>query len=151
MHFKNMVDLAKHIIELGPWTLVTVDEGYAAVSQDNGKQVVLPGGSTHMLTHRQWKFEKFISQKIQTNDLERVEATTGDNVVLSTTATVNWLIADVALAARMAAETMNHTGGGTNIGDMAKLRMDVLKQAQASLSCFIGTVRYGSAVDASAA
>ena len=39
---------------------------------------------------RQWKFEKFISQKIQTNDLERVEATTGDNVVLSTTATVNW-------------------------------------------------------------
>ena len=51
----------------------------------------------------------FISQKIQTNDLERVEATTGDNVVLSTTATVNWLIADVALAARMAAETMTQT------------------------------------------
>jgi len=36
-------------------------------------------------------------------------------------------------------------------GDIEKLRMDVLKQAQASLSCFIGTVRYGSAVDPSAA
>merc|ERR1712216_587202 len=36
-------------------------------------------------------------------------------------------------------------------GDIGKLRLDVLKQAQASLSCFIGTVRYGSAVDPSAA
>merc|ERR1711988_48299 len=36
-------------------------------------------------------------------------------------------------------------------GDIEKLRTDVLKQAQASLSCFIGTVRYGSAVDPSAA
>jgi hypothetical protein len=151
LKFVQKVDLAKHVIELGPWTLVTVDEGYAAVSQDNGRQVVLEGGKTHMLTHRQWKFEKFISQKIQTNDLERVEATTGDNVVLSTTATVNWMIADVALAARMAAETMKQDGMPVQGGDIAKLRMDVLKQAQASLSCFIGTVRYGSAVDPSAA
>merc|ERR1712093_940886 len=37
------------------------------------------------------------------------------------------------------------------MGDIEKLRHDVLKQAQASLSCFIGTVRYGSAVDPSAA
>jgi len=145
------IDLAKHVIELGPWTLVTVDEGYAAVTQDNGRQVILEGGTTHMLTHRQWKFEKFISQKIQTNDLEKVEATTGDNVVLSTTATVNWLISDVALAARMAAETMNKDGMPMKGGDVGKLRLDVLKQAQASLSCFIGTVRYGSAVDISAA
>jgi len=131
--------------------LVTVDEGYAAVTQDNGRQVILEGGTTHMLTHRQWKFEKFISQKIQTNDLEKVEATTGDNVVLSTTATVNWLISDVALAARMAAETMNKDGMPMKGGDVGKLRLDVLKQAQASLSCFIGTVRYGSSVDISAA
>jgi len=104
-----------------------------------------------MLTHRQWKFEKFISQKIQTNDLQKVEATTGDNVVLSTTATVNWLISDVALAARMAAETMKQDGMPMKGGDIEKLRQDVLKQAQASLSAFIGTVRYGSSVDASAA
>jgi regulator of protease activity HflC (stomatin/prohibitin superfamily) len=145
------IDLANHVIELGPWTLVTVDEGYAAVTQDNGRQVILEGGTTHMLTHRQWKFEKFISQKIQTNDLEKVEATTGDNVVLSTSATVNWLISDVALAARMAAETMKSDGMPMKGGDIEKLRLDVLKQAQASLSCFIGTVRYGSAVDTSAA
>lgn len=151
MKWVKKIDLANHVIELGPWTLVTVDEGYAAVSQDNGRQVILGGGKTHMLTHRQWKFEKFISQKIQTNDLQKVEATTGDNVVLSTTATVNWLISDVALAARMAAETMKHDGMPVKGGDIEKLRLDVLKQAQASLSCFVGTVRYGSAVDTSAA
>jgi regulator of protease activity HflC (stomatin/prohibitin superfamily) len=151
LKFVKNIDLANHVIELGPWTLVTVDEGYSAVSQDNGRQVILEGGRTHMLTHRQWKFEKFISQKIQTNDLQKVEATTGDNVVLSTTATVNWLISDVALAARMAAETMRHDGMPMKGGDIEKLRQDVLKQAQASLSAFIGTVRYGSSVDASAA
>jgi len=63
MKFIEKIDLAKSFIALGPWTLVTVDEGYAAVSQDNGRQVILAGGSTHILTHRQWKFEKFISQK----------------------------------------------------------------------------------------
>jgi len=151
LKFVKKIDLASHVIELGPWTLVTVDEGYSAISQDNGRQVILEGGRTHMLTHRQWKFEKFISQKIQTNDLQRVEATTGDNVVLSTTATVNWLIKDVALAAKMAAETMKSDGGAMHGGDIEKLRGDVLKQAQASLSCFIGTVRYGSSVDVSAA
>lgn len=151
MKFVRLVDLAEHVIELGPWTLVTVDEGYAAISQDNGRQVVLEGGKTHILTHRQWKFEKFITLKIQTNDLDRVEATTGDNVVLSTTATVNWLVSDVGLAARMAAETMSHDGKPNQDKDISKLRKDVLKQAQASLSCFVGTVRYGAAVDPSAA
>ena len=40
-----------------------MDEGYAAVTQDNGVQKILPGGHTHMLTHRNWKFEKFMTQK----------------------------------------------------------------------------------------
>lgn len=61
------------------------------------------------------------------------------------------MIGDVALAARMAAETMKQDGMPVKGGDIEKLRLDVLKQAQASLSCFIGTVRYGSAVDPSAA
>merc|ERR1719408_403960 len=65
MKFVREVDLIQHVIELGPYTIVTVDEGYAAVTQDNGKQVILKGGATHMLKHRQHKFEKFISEKIQ--------------------------------------------------------------------------------------
>merc|ERR1740130_705320 len=46
---------------------------------------------------------------------------------------------------------MNQDGAALQGGDIAKLRQDVLKQAQASLSCFIGKVRYGSSVDPSAA
>lgn len=35
--------------------------GYAAVTQNNGRQCILPGGSVHLLTHRNWQFEKFVS------------------------------------------------------------------------------------------
>ena len=63
------VDLAQPVIHLGPYTLLTVDKGYEAVTQNNGQQEVLPGGAMHLLTHRNHKFEKFITTKIQTDDL----------------------------------------------------------------------------------
>merc|ERR1719194_271143 len=88
--YDKQVALDESLIKLGPYTLLTVDEGYAAVTQNNGKQHILPGGETHMLTHRNWKFEKFMTQKIQTYDLKQITATTGDNVVLETSANVNW-------------------------------------------------------------
>ena len=56
----RMIDLNSDVIKLGPLTLLTVDEGYAAITQDNGKQVILAGGHVHLLTHRAWKFEKFV-------------------------------------------------------------------------------------------
>jgi hypothetical protein len=40
------------VVELGPYTILTVDEGYAAVTQNNGKQMVLPGGASHFLNHK---------------------------------------------------------------------------------------------------
>ena len=43
-----------------------MDEGYAAVTQNNGRQVILPGGEVHLLDHKNWKFEKFMTMKIQT-------------------------------------------------------------------------------------
>ena len=55
LHYKEAVALDNHIVKLGPMTLVTVDEGYAAVTQDNGKQRVLPGGHTHLLRHKNHK------------------------------------------------------------------------------------------------
>jgi len=58
LFFQQQVALNDHLITLGPYTLVTVDEGYAAVTQDNGKQRVLKGGHTHLLSHKNWKFEK---------------------------------------------------------------------------------------------
>jgi regulator of protease activity HflC (stomatin/prohibitin superfamily) len=156
LQFKEMIDLSKAVICIGPFTLLTVDEGYAAVTQNNGKQHVLPGGHTHMLTHRNWKFESFISMKIHTDDLGPFSATTADNVVLTTTATVNWRIEDPARAALMAADTMPGGGGGGPGGKRqdtdshAVLKKDVLKQTLASLAAAIGTVRYSDSTHVSA-
>merc|ERR1719424_1565764 len=101
-----MIDLSDAVIEIGPYTLVTVDEGYAGVTQNNGKQVILQGGSVNLLTHRNWKFEKFMSLKIQTDEIPVTLLQTADNVLLSVTASVIWQINDVELAARLAAQTM---------------------------------------------
>ena len=61
LFFQKQVPLNDHLVALGPYTLCTVDEGYAAVTQDNGKQRVLKGGFTHLLSHKNWKFEKFMT------------------------------------------------------------------------------------------
>jgi len=146
--FEGLIDLASSLIQLGPYTLVTVDEGYAAVTQDNGEQKILEGGKTYMLTHRNWKFEKFMTKKLQTNDVGPIQVTTGDNVPLLATATTNWLIEDALLAARMAANTMPTTGAdGRQAGsefDISKLREDVTRQVTASLAAFIGSVSYSA-------
>merc|ERR1711985_112043 len=151
LKFEKAIDLAQHVINLGPYTLITVDEGYAAITQNNGKQTILGGGEMHMLTHRNWKFEKFMTMKIQTNDLKEIRATTGDNVLLETQANVNWCIKDVGLAARMAAETMKIDGKSVQGEDISKLREDVLKQCTASLSAFVGSIRYSDSVHVSTA
>merc|ERR1719321_396468 len=151
LKFEKAIDLAQHVIHLGPYTLITVDEGYAAITQDNGRQIMLDGGEMHMLTHRNWKFEKFMTMKIQTNDLKEIRATTGDNVLLETQANLNWCVRDVALAARMAAETMKHDGNNVKGEDISKLREDVLKQCTASLSAFVGSIRYSDTMHVSTA
>mmetsp|Transcript_89086 Transcript_89086/g.212704 ORF Transcript_89086/g.212704 Transcript_89086/m.212704 type:complete len:527 (-) Transcript_89086:347-1927(-) len=150
IEFNRLIDLASSVICLGPYTLITVDEGYAAVTQDNGEQKILEGGRAYMLTHRNWKFEKFMTKKLQTNDVGPIHVTTGDNVPLEATATVNWLIEDAKMAARMAANTMADTQrnqpGVTLTGefDISKLRQDVLRQVTASLAAFIGSVSYSA-------
>ena len=150
LKFVKTIDLNLPVIFLGPYTLLTVDEGYCAVTQDNGRQVIKKGGEVHLLMHRNHKFEKFLSQKIQTDNLARIEVITADNVLMLTDATVNWKIADPELAARNAAETMHkreadtfsHHDPQANQSDITKLRNDVLQQGSASLSSFIGTVNY---------
>lgn len=44
LRFSEIIDLGEAAISLGPYTLLTVDDGYAAVTQNNGKLVILPGG-----------------------------------------------------------------------------------------------------------
>lgn len=145
--FEKMIDLSSSVIKMGPYTLVTVDEGYSGVTSDNGEQKILEGGQAYMLTHRNWKFEKFITKKLQTNDVGPITVTSGDNVPLEVVATVNWLIEDVTLAARMSANTMQHlpgAGGAADLSefDISKLRADVMRQVTASLAAFVGTISY---------
>merc|ERR1711903_319906 len=49
------------------------------------------------------KFEKFITLKIQTDELEKIQATSADNINMMVDSTVNWRIVDVEVAATMAA------------------------------------------------
>jgi len=148
--YQKAIDLSQHVINLGPMTLVTVDEGYWAVTQNNGKQVILDGGKVHLLTHRNHKFEKFIPQKIQTDDLGLMLATSADNVLLETIATVNWVIEDVMLVARMAAQTMKADGSSIRGEDITKIRHDVLKQATASLAAHVAGSRFSDSFHVSA-
>merc|ERR1719265_183201 len=147
--FERNIDLKEPVISMGPYTLVTVDEGYSAITQNNGRQVVLRGGQVYLLTHRNWKFEKFMSEKIQTDDIAATLMQTADNVLLSVSATVQWSIKDVETAARMAADTMAKVG--SRDVSMTVLRNDVMKQALASLSAFIGSVRYSASFGLSTA
>jgi regulator of protease activity HflC (stomatin/prohibitin superfamily) len=108
-----------------------------------------------MLTHRNWKFEKLISLKLKTDDLGPFRATSADNVVLETTATVNWRVVDAVQAARMAADTVTAAVEGeaarvVGVGAGSNLRRDVLKQAVASLAAAIGGIRYSDDVHISA-
>lgn len=154
MVYVKSYDLNNKIVRMGPLTLVTVDSGYSAITEDNGMQKVLPGGSTYLLTHRNWKFQKYMSEKIQTSNLQRIEATSADNVLMAVDATVIWRITDVQSAALNAGETISKDGGDTHAGDMgsiAKLLNDVLKQAEASLAAFIGAVNYSDTFNVAAA
>jgi len=152
LDYHKAVHLKDHLITLGPYTLITVDEGYAAVTQNNGKQMILPGGHTHLLDHMNWKFEKFMTLKIQTDDLEKIQATSADNIEMKVNSTVNWRITDPVTAATMAADTMATSGKSGDVSaDITKLRRDVLKQALASLAGFIGGVNYSESFHMSAA
>mmetsp|Transcript_16469 Transcript_16469/g.49177 ORF Transcript_16469/g.49177 Transcript_16469/m.49177 type:complete len:522 (-) Transcript_16469:320-1885(-) len=150
LKYNDAIPLDQTVVKLGPYTLLTVDEGYAAVTQNNGKQQILMGGQTWLLDHKNWRFEKFLTLKIQTDDLEKIEATSADNITMKVTSTVTWRIIDPMLAATMAAETMA-VGGGTVSSDMTKLRGDVLKQAIASLASFMGGVNYSDSFHMAAA
>lgn len=151
LKYEKTHNLSNHLIRVGPYTIVTVDEGYVSISQDNGKQRILAGGKTHFLNHMNWKHEKYLSLKIQTDDIESIEATTADNVNVLVTSTVNWRIVNPEITAVMAANTQTLSGTGETSADIAKLRRDVLKQALASMATFVGSVNYSGSFHVSAA
>mmetsp|Transcript_13450 Transcript_13450/g.20213 ORF Transcript_13450/g.20213 Transcript_13450/m.20213 type:complete len:672 (+) Transcript_13450:66-2081(+) len=132
------------VIQIGPYTILTVDAGYYAVTMNNGKQVLL-GGGTHLLTHQKWKFERFINMKVQSEDLREVNVASADNILMNIDATIVWKIVDAEKAAIMVTETIfrSDISLGTVTDDEApKLRRDILKQAVAAIARFVSGINY---------
>lgn len=138
LNFDKLIDLSSSLITMGPYTLVTVEEGYAAITQDNGKQMVLPGGNSYMLTHQNWKFQAWLSLKMQTNKVGPLSMTTGDNIALDIVANVNWVIQDPIVAAGKNVDLA--TGKDT----LKLMRDDVNLQVTSSMASLVGAIRYGA-------
>ena len=69
--------------------------------------------------------------KIQTDELEQIQAASADNIIMCVNSTVVWRIKDVHTAAMMGADTMANSGVETEVSaDITKLRRDVLKQVR---------------------
>eukprot|EP00397_Hematodinium_sp_SG-2012_P019826 GEMP01020394.1.p1 GENE.GEMP01020394.1~~GEMP01020394.1.p1 ORF type:complete len:425 (+),score=78.48 GEMP01020394.1:317-1591(+) len=143
LKFVRIIPTDEHIVQLGPMTLVTLDEGYVAVTQNNGRQVILEGGMVHLLTHRNWKFQKLVPLKQETMSLGVLDACTQDFIQVKMAVTCTWRIADPAKTCLFCVQTMNPDGSLVTGDDIDKIRNDVKMQAIASLcyvvgnSCFI--------------
>mmetsp|Transcript_14664 Transcript_14664/g.17852 ORF Transcript_14664/g.17852 Transcript_14664/m.17852 type:complete len:584 (+) Transcript_14664:56-1807(+) len=136
------------VLQMGPYTILTVDDGYIAITMNNGKQILLEGGKTHLLTHHKWRFERFMNMKLQSDDLRHVTASSADNLLIEIDAVVTWRISTPQNAAIMITETILRsdisigTATEDEIGSLGKLRRHVLKQAASGLAKFIGSVNY---------
>eukprot|EP00927_Polykrikos_kofoidii_P020610 TRINITY_DN19820_c0_g3_i1.p1 TRINITY_DN19820_c0_g3~~TRINITY_DN19820_c0_g3_i1.p1 ORF type:complete len:553 (+),score=67.68 TRINITY_DN19820_c0_g3_i1:93-1751(+) len=136
--FDKFIDLSSNLITIGPYTLVTVEECYAAITQDNGKQKVLAGGNSYMLTHQNWTFQTWLSLKMQTNQLGPFNVTTGDNINLRVVANVNWMVRDAVVAAGY---NVDVSSGADSLG---MIKADVSLQVTSSLASLIGSIFYGA-------
>jgi len=147
LRFERMYKMDDNpVLNIGPFTLVTVDEGYVAMTSNNGKLEILEAGTTHLLTHQKWKFERFINVKIQHDDSEKILSATADNVLIRVHATVIWRIQDVAKVAIKFSEVKD--SGLTMVysedeyGSSCNVRNDVLNHIDAALSAFVGRINY---------
>lgn len=149
LRFEKMIRLdGSPVVVVGPYTILTVDEGYFAITTNNGRQVILEGGKCHLLTHRKWKFERFVNMKIQCEDLRQINVATADNTLMNIDATIVWKIKDINKAAAVMTETIMQSdlsvGSITedDIGSLSKLRKDIMKQGVGAIARFISQINY---------
>lgn len=136
------------VTQLGPYTIITVDDGYMAITINNGRQVLLPGGQTHLLTHQKWRFERFMCMKIQSDELNQMSASTADNLLVAVDATLTWKISTAPKAAVLMTESVLRsdvsigTATDDELGNVGKLRRYVHQQATSGIAKFIGSINY---------
>lgn len=85
--------LAKSVISLGPYTIVTVATGDIAKTLNKGTLEILDEGQ-HLLTDAAHIFKEFIAIKQETKRLDKIIAYTSDNVGLELQADVRYQIID---------------------------------------------------------
>lgn len=124
--FHHVVNISNNerCTALGPYTLVLVPDGDAALTYNNGVLNVLSAHgqgstpsaavveeddapcSTYFLSHPKWRFEEMLSLQMQTDKLEGNNLLSKDNVELIMVAMSQWRIADPVLAATHCAPNM---------------------------------------------
>lgn len=127
------------VIPIGPYTLITVPNGQAVITKNNGAyevfgQVAEPGLAqsselrTYLLDHRNWNFVGAIDTSVQFDNLETAELFSKDHAAMRFKSTVRWRVIDVKNASRQC--------GNLNPGQsiMDKLQLLVDKEARAALS-----------------
>ena len=154
MHFERQMPLDLEVVQLGPYTLVTVNDGFVGITQDNGKVTILEGGRPHVLTHAAWKFEYMLPLHTQTDEFFSDLATSADNIQMRVRASVVWKVADPKLVrtnltvARNLREWLK-TKSASKV--MERLRKNVIQQVMACISKFTAMVCYCDTFHASAA
>jgi regulator of protease activity HflC (stomatin/prohibitin superfamily) len=161
MEFKAMVELNSNVIHLGPFTILTVEAGYCAITQDNGEQKVLPGDRVHLLTHTNWTFVKFIPTKLQTREFGPCSVSTADGVVIpEISGEVIFQITDPRQAARVLIQAMRgapeQRAGGRHIdlereSRIPKLEGDLQRLTIGALTEAIGRMNFSNVPGASGA
>ncbi len=83
--------LAKKIIDLGPYKIISVETGYIAKTFNQGQLEILEAGQ-HLLQNASHIFDSFIPVKQETKKLHEISAYTSDNVGLTVHADVRYQI-----------------------------------------------------------
>jgi regulator of protease activity HflC (stomatin/prohibitin superfamily) len=149
MRFCKQFSLGEPVIKLGPYTLVTVNDGYVGVSQDQGEIKVLEGGQPHILTHAMWKFDYFLPLRVQTDEFVIQNISSADNLFMKVKASVVWRVDDAMLVRTnltLGKGLQTYTGKQV----MERLKQNVFKQAKACVSKFTATVNYTDTFHATA-
>lgn len=122
--------LSVDLVQLGPFTLVTVPPGEVAVTEDNGQLKILDvneetGQRTHFLHHSKWRYLGRLDTQVQFDELSSAELMSADRVEVDLDSTVRWVIKDPFKAALK---------GGS---DMEEVRNVVHRAARATLSAMV--------------
>ena len=85
--------LARKVIEMGPYKIITVDTGFVAETYNKGIVSILEAGQ-HLISDASHTFKSMIPVKQETKKLHEITAATSDNVALTMYADVRYQITE---------------------------------------------------------